>query len=122
MAAGSTLSNGSTGTLSDLQFAKTNVAADGSVATAHAAGAIWKATSLTASGTTVVKSGAGRLHAVITGTATGNITIYDNTAASGTKILDACALAVGTQTWDVAFGTGLTIVLSGAGVASATWL
>lgn len=106
----------------EAQFGATRILADGSAATVAGTAGVWNYKSLTASGTTVVKSGAGQLRAVITGTATGNITIYDNTAASGTKILDTCALAVGTQTWDLCFGTGLTVVLSGAGVASVTYL
>jgi hypothetical protein len=122
MAAGSTLYNGSLGTLEDAKFAQANQTADGSVATAHAAGAIWNFKNCSASGTTTVKTGAGRLHMLICGTASGNVTIYDNTTASGTKILDTCALAVGTTSFDVAFGTGLTVVLSGAGVATVTYL
>ena len=67
--------------------------------------------------TTVVKSGVGNLHAVIInqkGTVASTITMYDNTAASGTVIgiLDSLNFE-GTNTYDVAFTTGLTIVTTG---------
>lgn len=120
---GSQVASNSQGqTFQDIRTQAYRELADGSFAAVSNAGGIWNYKSLTASGTTVVKTGAGQLHLVICGTATGNITIYDNTAASGTKILDACALAVGTTSWDISFGTGLTVVLSGAGVASVTYL
>lgn len=68
--------------------------------------------------TTTVKSGAGFLHSITFNkpVASEVWTIYDNTAGSGTKIgtitLPATLLAQGPYTaiYDVAFGTGLTIV------------
>jgi hypothetical protein len=71
---------------------------------------------LAANGTTTVKSGAGLLHSVCINTkgATGNTaTLYDNTSGSGTKIgtIDTTA-QVQTLLYDVAFTTGLTIVLA----------
>lgn len=63
-------------------------------------------------GTYVVKSAPGFLHTItINNDAAGTLTIYDNTAGSGTKIatLEASA-AVGSYIYDVAFSTGLTIV------------
>lgn len=74
--------------------------------------------SLTASGNTLVKTGAGELLDWFCGTATGNITIYDGTTSGGTVILAACALVAGSNPLKVAFKTGLFIVLSGAGVAT----
>ncbi len=73
---------------------------------------------ITGQATTVVKSGAGLLHALTINTpvATSVITIYDNTAASGTKIatitLPGTLLQEGpyTATYNVSFSTGLTIV------------
>lgn len=64
--------------------------------------------------TTVVKSGAGTLSKVCINTkgASSNVlTVYDNTAGSGTKIavLDTTT-AVVCQAYDVAFATGLTVV------------
>lgn len=79
-------------------------------------------TNITTLTTTVVKSGAGVLHTVTINTpaATGVITIYNNTAGSGTKIgtitQPATLLSSGpvTLTFDVAFSTGLTIVTATA--------
>ena len=71
---------------------------------------------ITTATTTTVKSGAGFLHAItINTTAAGAITIYDNTAASGTKI-GTLKASIGEQTFilNVSFGTGLTIVTAAA--------
>lgn len=68
--------------------------------------------------TTALKSGPGYLHTVCVNTpvATGTITIYDNTAASGTKIgtITSFTSLPGCFTYDVAFWTGLTIVTATA--------
>jgi hypothetical protein len=66
--------------------------------------------------TTTVKSGAGTLHSITIGeTAAGAITIYDNTAGSGTVILVLKAsIAEQTFVFDADFSTGLTIVTAGA--------
>ena len=77
---------------------------------------------LAAPTTTVVKSGAGFLHALVINTpaATGVITIYDNTAASGTiigTITQPAALLDGVGKsiiYNVKFTIGLTIVTSTA--------
>lgn len=110
------------GTELDMEYGRSLSLPDGSNSEAKHESAPWSYKNLTASGTTVVKTGAGQLQGFFCGTATGNITIYDNTAASGTKILDACALVAGNNVLRCAFQTGLTIVLSGAGVATATFL
>jgi hypothetical protein len=71
---------------------------------------------ITAAATTVVKSGAGELRSVtVNTTAAGTIKIYDNTAGSGT-LIGTLKASVGEQTfqYDVAFGTGLTIVTAAA--------
>lgn len=64
--------------------------------------------------TTTIKSGAGILHKVCINTpaATGTITIYDNTAGSGTKIATITAYASTNpcMSYDAAFSTGLTVV------------
>src|SRR4051812_27926772 len=74
---------------------------------------------ITTTATTVVKSGAGWLHSVCINkpVASSVITLYDNTAGSGTVIatitLPATLLAEGgnaCEEFDIAFGTGLTIV------------
>ena len=70
---------------------------------------------ITTDTTTVVKSSAGVLHTITINTpvSTGTVTIYDNTAASGTKIgtftVPNAATPI-TLTYDVAFLTGLTVV------------
>jgi hypothetical protein len=72
---------------------------------------------ITTSTTTVVKSGSGTLHAVninSLGTVASSIQVYDNTSASGSLIATINSLSVlGTMTFDVQFGTGLTIVTTG---------
>lgn len=122
MAASVKTTPGAQGTELDLSYGKTLELTDGTNSEGKHETAPWSYKSLTASGTTVVKTGAGQLQGFFCGTATGNITIYDNTAASGTKILDTCALAVGNNILRCGFQTGLTIVLSGAGVASVMFL
>lgn len=74
-----------------------------------------------------VKSGAGILHTICVNTpaATETITVYDNTAASGTKIasLTSFASVGGCFLYDANFTTGLTIVTAtAAGDITVTWL
>lgn len=73
---------------------------------------------ITTQATTAIKAGPGYLHAVCVNTpaATGTVTIYDNTAASGTKIgtITSFASVGGCFIYDVAFWTGLTIVTATA--------
>lgn len=66
--------------------------------------------------TTTVKGGAGFLHRIIVNTtAAGAVTIYDNTAGSGTKIATLkSSIAEGSYEYNVAFSTGLTIVTAAA--------
>ncbi len=69
--------------------------------------------------TTLVKSGVGLLHAIIFNkpVATGVVTIYDNTAASGTIIATITTPANPLPVplvYDVAFSTGLTITTATA--------
>lgn len=71
---------------------------------------------ITANGTTVVKVGSGVLHSITLnnkGASSNTVTVYDNTAASGTKIatLDS-TLAQSTLFYDVGFSTGLTVVVA----------
>ena len=73
--------------------------------------------------TTVVKSGAGHLARIVVGeTAAGAITIYDNTAGSGT-ILGVLKASVveGDYEYNVAFSTGLTIVTAAASKITVVW-
>jgi hypothetical protein len=73
---------------------------------------------ITTDTTTVLKSVPGYLHTVCVNTpaAGGTITIYDSTAASGTKIgtITSYASTPRCQTYDVAFWNGLTIVTATA--------
>lgn len=67
--------------------------------------------------TTTVKSGAGDLHSITVnskGTVASTITVYDNTAGSGTVIavIDSLNLG-GAFVFDIAFATGLTLVTTG---------
>lgn len=82
----------------------------------------WSFSNLTGSATTTVKSGAGVLHSIVINRSalSGTITIYDNTAGSGTKIgtITYGVLTLLTDppinaVYDVSFATGLTLVLSG---------
>lgn len=76
------------------------------------------------SGTTAgvtVKTGAGNLHGLIISSITNNanVTLYDNTAASGTIIFTTGAMAANTIPFDlelhtIPFSNGLTLVISGA--------
>lgn len=67
--------------------------------------------------TTTCKSGAGVLHTLSVnnlGTVASLTTVYDNTAGSGTVIASINTLAGQTSyLYDIAFGTGLTIVTTG---------
>jgi hypothetical protein len=73
---------------------------------------------ITGTGTTVVKKGAGVLHLVAVNNPgiSSVITLYDNTAASGTKIGTITTPASGgvpvTLTFDVVFTNGLTVNVS----------
>lgn len=64
--------------------------------------------------TTICKYGAGRLQRIVNCDNAGTVTIYDNTAASGTviAIIDT-AKALGTLEFDASFNNGLTIVSAG---------
>jgi hypothetical protein len=73
--------------------------------------------------TTVVKSGKGILRKVIVNTtAAGSITIYDNTAASGTKIATMKAsIAENSYLFDCLFTLGCTVVTAAASDVTVTF-
>ena len=81
----------------------------------------WKYQNITlaAPTTTAIKSGAGVLHSITFNkpVATGTVTLYDNTAGSGTVIgtitVPASPLPM-TLVYDVVFNTGLTVVTATA--------
>jgi predicted RecA/RadA family phage recombinase len=74
--------------------------------------------------TTTHKSGAGTLRSIVVntkGTVASTITVYDNTAGSGTVIAVIDSLnQAGTFTYDVAFATGLTLVTTGTAAPDVT--
>ena len=73
--------------------------------------------------TTVVATGKGVLHAInITETAAGAITVYDNTAGSGTILaVFKASIVENSFVLDVAYSTGLTIVTAGASKLTVSW-
>lgn len=75
----------------------------------------YNSTNITTQTTTVVATGNGVLHMIVFNkpVATGTVTIYNNTAASGTKLGTITIPATPQPSvlrYDAAFGTGLTIV------------
>jgi len=74
--------------------------------------------------TTTVATGQGILHAInITETAAGTITVYDNTAASGTIIaVFKASIAENSFVLDASFTIGCTIVTAAASKLTATWV
>lgn len=78
----------------------------------------YKYLNITGQATTTVKSGSGILHTICVNTpaATETITIYDNIAASGTKIgtITVYASTNPCMTYDVNFTAGLTLVTATA--------
>ncbi len=73
--------------------------------------------------TTTLKSGHGQLHSItVSETAAGAITVYDNTAGSGTVIaVLKASIAEQTFVFDVAFSTGLTIVTAAGSKLSVSY-
>jgi uncharacterized protein (AIM24 family) len=71
---------------------------------------------LTGNATTTVKTGSGVLERIVINTAgtSSTITVYDNTAGSGTKIATASGNAQTVLSYNVRFATGLTIVTTGS--------
>ena len=65
--------------------------------------------------TTILKSASGTLHTITVNSAANNtatVTVYDNTAGSGTIIAAIVTTQITTLTFDVGFANGLTIVTS----------
>ena len=80
-------------------------------------------TAISTATTTVIRTGAGVLDRIIvTGGTTGTIVIYDNVAASGTKIADFDTTnALANYVFNAAFATGLTIITSAATKITVIW-
>lgn len=73
--------------------------------------------------TTTIKSGPGHLnHLIAVGGTMGNVTIYDNTAASGTVLFGpATPTAGGVIVADIEFAVGLTVVTAAATAISGSY-
>lgn len=73
--------------------------------------------------TTTIKSGPGHLnHLIAVGGTMGNVTIYDNTAASGTVLFGpATPTAGGVIVADIEFSVGLTVVTAAATAISGSY-
>jgi bifunctional ADP-heptose synthase (sugar kinase/adenylyltransferase) len=73
--------------------------------------------------TTVVKNSPGLLHSIVVNTtAAGAITVYDNTAASGTVVaILKASVAEGTYLYDVTCTTGITVVTAAASDITVTY-
>lgn len=85
----------------------------------------YKYGNMTTATTTTFKSGAGILHSITInslGTVASTVTVYDNTAGSGTQIaiLNSLSSGQGTYVYDVAFTTGLTITTTGTAAPNIT--
>lgn len=111
------------GVRNDAQAVRTSADGDYSTVSTDSAGnvftdpALFSYAHVSTVATTVVKGSAGNLHTITVnskGTVASTVTVYDNTAGSGTVIavLDSLTLS-GTFVFDVAFATGLTIVTTG---------
>lgn len=80
---------------------------------------------LNANATTTLQTGGGVVHSVtvgVAGASANTITLYDNTAASGTVIFNASTVVTLPCTWvlDAGFGTGLTCIIQTGTAADVT--
>lgn len=107
--------------LTDVERGNYRLLNDTSTAQITGVAADWTYQALTATGNTLVKTGAGQFHGIFVGTAAGTAAIYDGISAAGTPIIAAYTLVVGFVPYDVSYSTGLFIVLSGAAVATAIY-
>lgn len=102
----------------DLTYTKLPQSDDSDLIIAHkqaAAPASNLYSNVASAATTTCKSGSGVLERIIinTGASTTTVTVYDNTAGSGTKIATAATTAQGVLVYGCHFSTGLTVVTSG---------
>lgn len=83
----------------------------------------YSGTAISTATTTTVKTGAGFIDRIrCIGGTLGNVTIYDNTAASGTVLLPTVTpVANGVLLEHIPFGTGLTIVTAAATVITVSY-
>ena len=79
---------------------------------------------LAAAATTTVKTGSGLLHTInvtTAGAAGSTITVYDNTAGSGTVIATIDGTVLQSYLFDSEFLTGLTVVIAGSTAPKVTF-
>ena len=119
----STVANPSQGTVTDYELASFRDVIDGSNSIQNTTAGDWGYAAISTQTTTVVKSGIGQLGTImVLGGTLGAITVYDNTAASGTVIAPTFTPATlagggpGVYVFNCSFSVGLTIV-TGAGTA-----
>lgn len=88
-----------------------------------ARGDAFRYTNITTNTTTVVKTGLGALMGIHYNTpaGSGTVTVYDNTAGSGTKIATITKTTTGLVPLYVQFKTGLTVVTSAADDITVMW-
>jgi hypothetical protein len=82
------------------------------------------ATNIAAAGTTTLFTGKGTLHSVVVNSvaATSSVVVYDNTSAAGTKLATIGTVSsYGSFIYDVAFNTGLTVVVTGTPDVTVCW-
>lgn len=74
-----------------------------------------KYSNITTATTTAVKSGSGIVERIVVNKvgSSSTVTVYDNTAGSGTKIATINSDSLGTYHYGCRFGTGLTVVTVG---------
>ncbi|MDE1867652.1 MAG: hypothetical protein KGI08_08100 [Thaumarchaeota archaeon] len=87
-------------------------------------GGVHNFSNLAAAATTTVKTGSGLLHTInvtTAGAAASTITVYDNTAGSGTVIATLDGTVVHSYVFDVEFLTGLTVVIAGSTAPKVTF-
>lgn len=116
------------GNSNDASMRASRLTDDGYVASATLNTHDYSFKSIATATTTVVKTGAGQLHQlIVAGGTLGTIKVYDNTAASGTVILDTITPATLTGsgpfvvTLDVTVATGITVVTGAATVITVTY-
>lgn len=104
----------------DLQYRSYRIGVDGSVGMAQTTLGDWGYAGISTATTTTVKSGVGQLGTIqVLGGTLGAITVYDNTAASGTVIVPTftpatAAWGANALVFNCAFSTGLTVVTGAA--------
>lgn len=82
----------------------------------------YNATSTNASA--LVKTGQGVCGGVVVSSSTaGTVKLWDNTAASGTVLVDTMSVSAGTSIrFDIAFATGLYVTIGGTATVSVLWV